>query len=157
MPDIQPPDLETRCAILKRRAIIENIDVDESVVSFIAERVYSNIRQLEGAFFVGGELVRLEPTGRGGDLGEAIGQGLQLLLAEGAVSWASGRTVVEPVMVSVSTGPVVGVTFPPLPASMQPQTIAVIRRRPASAITAVDVENHFMTEFTAQYVEGNYI
>lgn len=48
--DIQPPDLETRCAILKRRSIMENVDIDESVVTFIAERVYSNIRQLEGAF-----------------------------------------------------------------------------------------------------------
>lgn len=48
--DIQPPDLETRCAILKRRAILDNVDVDESVITFIAERVYSNIRQLEGAF-----------------------------------------------------------------------------------------------------------
>jgi len=48
--DIQPPDLETRCAILKRRAIMENVDLDDSVITFIAERVYSNIRQLEGAF-----------------------------------------------------------------------------------------------------------
>ncbi len=48
--DIQPPDLETREAILKRRAIMDGIDIDESVITFIAERVYSNIRQLEGAF-----------------------------------------------------------------------------------------------------------
>lgn len=48
--DIQPPDLETRIAILKRRAIIENIDVNEKVISYIAEKVFSNIRQLEGAF-----------------------------------------------------------------------------------------------------------
>lgn len=48
--DIQPPDIETRVAILKRRAIMDNIDVDEAVVTFIAERVFSNIRQLEGAF-----------------------------------------------------------------------------------------------------------
>ena len=48
--DIQPPDLETRIAILKRRAILENIDVAEDVIAFIADKVFSNIRQLEGAF-----------------------------------------------------------------------------------------------------------
>ncbi len=47
--DIQPPDLETRVAILKRRSIIEGIDVAESVLTFIAEKVNSNIRQLEGS------------------------------------------------------------------------------------------------------------
>lgn len=46
--DIQPPDLETRIAILKRRANEENILVPDSVLEFIAERVQSNIRELEG-------------------------------------------------------------------------------------------------------------
>ncbi len=47
--DIQPPDLETRIAILKKKAATENVDVDEAVLSFIAERVNSNIRKLEGS------------------------------------------------------------------------------------------------------------
>ena len=47
--DVQPPDLETRIAILKKKAMEENIDVDESVLSYIAEKVNSNIRQLEGS------------------------------------------------------------------------------------------------------------
>ena len=46
--DIQPPDLETRIAILKRRANEENILVPDAVLEFIAERVQSNIRELEG-------------------------------------------------------------------------------------------------------------
>ena len=47
--DIQPPDLETRVAILKRKAQSEQIDVGEDVLNFIAEKVNSNIRQLEGS------------------------------------------------------------------------------------------------------------
>lgn len=47
--DIQPPDTETRLAILQKKAQLENIDVDESVLAFIAEKVNSNIRQLEGS------------------------------------------------------------------------------------------------------------
>ena len=47
--DVQPPDLETRIAILKKKATDEGIDVDESVLSYIAEKVNSNIRQLEGS------------------------------------------------------------------------------------------------------------
>ena len=46
--DIQPPDLETRIAILKRRALEENIAVPDAVLEYIAERVQSNIRELEG-------------------------------------------------------------------------------------------------------------
>lgn len=47
--DIQQPDLETRIAILRKKASLENIDIDEGVLSFIAEKVNSNIRQLEGS------------------------------------------------------------------------------------------------------------
>lgn len=47
--DVQPPDLETRIAILKKKATDESIDVEESVLSYIAEKVNSNIRQLEGS------------------------------------------------------------------------------------------------------------
>ena len=47
--DIQPPDLETRIAILKQKAAYENIHIDENVLMFIAEKINSNIRQLEGS------------------------------------------------------------------------------------------------------------
>ena len=46
--DIQPPDLETRIAILKKKAAGENIELPDEVAVFIAERVKSNIRKLEG-------------------------------------------------------------------------------------------------------------
>jgi len=46
--DISKPDLETRVAILQRKAEEEFINVDQGVIHMIAERVSSNIRELEG-------------------------------------------------------------------------------------------------------------
>ncbi len=47
--DIQAPDLETREAILRKKAASENIPVPDEVTSFIAKVIPSNIRELEGA------------------------------------------------------------------------------------------------------------
>ncbi len=47
--DVQPPDLETRIAILRKKAEMDNLTVAEDVMSYIASRVESNIRELEGA------------------------------------------------------------------------------------------------------------
>ena len=44
--DIQPPDLETRIAILKKKAGLDKIRVDDDVIVYIASRVHSNIRIL---------------------------------------------------------------------------------------------------------------
>lgn len=46
--DIQPPEYETRCAIIKRKAELLNFKIDDNVINYIAERIKSNIRQLEG-------------------------------------------------------------------------------------------------------------
>ena len=46
--DIQPPDLETKMAILQRKAAIEGQHLPEEVAEFIAQQVKSNIRELEG-------------------------------------------------------------------------------------------------------------
>ena len=46
--DIQPPDLETKVAILQRKAYLENLQVPDEVAEFIAQQVRSNIRELEG-------------------------------------------------------------------------------------------------------------
>lgn len=47
--DIQPPDLETRIAILRKKAERETIKVPDDVTFFIAEKIKTNIRELEGA------------------------------------------------------------------------------------------------------------
>ena len=47
--DVQPPDLETRFAILRNKSIAERLQVSDNVLEYIASRVSSNIRELEGA------------------------------------------------------------------------------------------------------------
>ncbi|HWI63823.1 MAG TPA: chromosomal replication initiator protein DnaA [Symbiobacteriaceae bacterium] len=47
--DIQAPDLETRIAILRKKARIESLDVPDEVLSYIASNIETNIRELEGA------------------------------------------------------------------------------------------------------------
>ena len=47
--DIQVPDFETRMAILKKKADVENLNVANEVMGYIATKIKSNIRELEGA------------------------------------------------------------------------------------------------------------
>ncbi|SHJ01639.1 chromosomal replication initiator protein DnaA [Clostridium amylolyticum] len=47
--DIQAPDFETRMAILKKKADVENLNVANEVMVYIATKIKSNIRELEGA------------------------------------------------------------------------------------------------------------
>lgn len=47
--DIQAPDIETRIAILKKKAQLEKFDVADDVMVYIADNIVSNIRELEGA------------------------------------------------------------------------------------------------------------
>ncbi|MDP4586221.1 MAG: chromosomal replication initiator protein DnaA [Microbacteriaceae bacterium] len=46
--DIQVPDLETRIAILRKKVTLENLDIEDGVLEYIASKVSSNIRELEG-------------------------------------------------------------------------------------------------------------
>lgn len=47
--DISPPDTETRIAIIRRKADLLKLDISDDIVNFIASKLKSNIRQLEGA------------------------------------------------------------------------------------------------------------
>jgi chromosomal replication initiator protein len=47
--DVQPPDLETRIAILRKKAAIERLTAPPEVLEFIASKIQTNIRELEGA------------------------------------------------------------------------------------------------------------
>ena len=65
--DIQPPDLETRVAILRKKLERQNLSVPDGVLFFIAERIQSNVRELEGALIrlvafasLGNHLIDLE-------------------------------------------------------------------------------------------------
>jgi chromosomal replication initiator protein len=47
--ELQPPALETRIAILKKKAALMNVKLSDQVIEFLAERIRTNIRRLEGA------------------------------------------------------------------------------------------------------------
>jgi len=47
--DVQPPDLETRIAILRKKAALEKLTAPSDVLEFIASKIQTNIRELEGA------------------------------------------------------------------------------------------------------------
>jgi chromosomal replication initiator protein len=47
--DLQPPALETRIAILKKKAALLDVKIPDRVIEFLAERIRTNIRRLEGA------------------------------------------------------------------------------------------------------------
>lgn len=46
--DIQQPDLETRIAILRKKCQLEHYSIDDEVIEFVAEKINTNIRELEG-------------------------------------------------------------------------------------------------------------
>lgn len=71
--DITPPDLETKVAILRKKAESEKIDLPDDVTMFIAKRIRSNIRELEGS------LVRLTA------LSSLRGDTINLALAQEAI------------------------------------------------------------------------
>ena len=58
--DIQPPDFETRCAIIKRKSDLLRLDIKNDAIEFIASKVKTNIRQLEGVVKKLDALKRLE-------------------------------------------------------------------------------------------------
>jgi chromosomal replication initiator protein len=47
--DLQPPDVETRMAILKKKALSMGVELPEEILNFLANRIRANIRRLEGA------------------------------------------------------------------------------------------------------------
>jgi chromosomal replication initiator protein len=85
--DIQPPDLELRIAIIKKKAEQVNITLPDDVLMFLAENLRSNIRQIEGAIKKLGALAFLS------------GKELNMDLAKSCISELLGGA--EPVSVTV--------------------------------------------------------
>lgn len=63
--DVSKPDLETRIAILKKKAFTDNIQIEDETLNYIAQNIKNNIRELEGALnrlFVASQLTNKEIT-----------------------------------------------------------------------------------------------
>jgi chromosomal replication initiator protein len=69
--DLQPPDVEMRLAILRKKAHLMGVELPEEIMSFLADRIRKNIRRLEGA------LIRVT------SYAALTGKGLSLELVEG--------------------------------------------------------------------------
>jgi len=85
--DIQPPDLELRIAIIKKKAETVNVEIPNDVLIFLAENLRSNIRQIEGAIKKLGALSFLS------------GRKISMELAKGCLSELLGGA--EPTSVTV--------------------------------------------------------
>lgn len=60
--DVTPPELETRIAILRKKALSDDLEVPPDVLEFIASKVQSNIRELEGALIRATAFANLQGT-----------------------------------------------------------------------------------------------
>jgi chromosomal replication initiator protein len=81
--DIQPPELETRVAILRKKAEIEGLELDDAVMIYIAQVVRSNVRELEGT------LIRLAAKA------SLIGRPIDIDFARQEIAAAAGTRINE--------------------------------------------------------------
>ena len=70
--DINPPDLETRIAILKRRTEDEDINIDDEIIVYIASKIKSNVRELEGILTRLVAMTKLSKTSITRDVAEEV-------------------------------------------------------------------------------------
>ena len=88
--DIQPPELETRIAILRKKAAQDRLDVPGDVLEFIAERIERNIRELEGALIRVTAFASLNRQGVDTQLAEIV---LRDLIPDSATSEITAPTI----------------------------------------------------------------
>jgi len=92
--DIAPPDLETRIAILHKKAAADNLTLDGEVALFVAQSVSSNVRELEGCF---NRLAALASLTKGAITLDFARQSLRDLVRDG-----EGRLEIETIQRHVS-------------------------------------------------------
>ena len=117
--DIQPPDLETRLAILQKKSETEGLNVSPEAMAFIAERIQTNIRELEGALIrvaAYASLTRAEPSA---ELAQSV---LQSLLPDG------GEAHVTPDLVMSVAAEYFGVTPDEIRSSSRSRELVTARQ-----------------------------
>ncbi|MDQ4064910.1 MAG: chromosomal replication initiator protein DnaA, partial [Actinomycetota bacterium] len=117
--DIQPPDLETRLAILQKKSETEGLNVSAEAMAFIAERIQTNIRELEGALIrvaAYASLTRAEPSA---ELAQSV---LQSLLPDG------GEAHVTPDLVMSVAAEYFGVTPDEIRSSSRSRELVTARQ-----------------------------
>ncbi len=90
--DIQPPDLETRIAILKKKAHAERFEVGAEVLEFIATKIQSNIRELEGALVRVTAFASLNRQGVDLDVAESV---LKDLIPDGGDGTVTSQLIIN--------------------------------------------------------------
>jgi len=81
--DLQPPDVETRVAILRKKEKSLGVELPEEIINFLANRIRTNIRRLEGA------LIRVA------SYASLTGKRLSLEVVEGLLRKCSTRKAVS--------------------------------------------------------------
>lgn len=119
MTDIQPPDLETRIAILRKKAASQRLTAGTQVLEFIASRITTNIRELEGALTRVAALASLNQQEIDMDLTEKV---LADLVPNG------GGVTVDAEHIMDATSAYFGITLEELTGSSRVATIASARQ-----------------------------
>jgi chromosomal replication initiator protein len=118
--DVQPPDLETRIAILRKKAASERLDVPAEVLSYIGSRISTNIRELEGA------LIRVTA------FANLNKQGVDLALAEivlkDLITDDDQATEITPAVVIAQTAGYFGLTIDDLCGSSRSRVLVTARQ-----------------------------
>lgn len=116
--DVQPPDLETRIAILSRKGTAEGLDLPLDVLEYIASRVTTNIRELEGA------LIRV--TAFASLNKQPVDQTLAEMVLKDIISDPEGSEITIP-LIMAQTADYFGITIDDLCSANRSRTIVTAR------------------------------
>jgi len=132
--DVQPPDLETRIAILRKKAATEKLAAPPDVLEFIASKIQSNIRELEGA------LIRVTA------FASLNRQGVDLALAEivlkDLIPDAAGSEITAGIIMGV-TAEYFGLTLDDLCGTSRSRVLVTARQIAMYLCRELTAENHW--------------
>ncbi|WP_123380700.1 chromosomal replication initiator protein DnaA [Pseudokineococcus lusitanus] len=117
--DVQPPDLETRIAILRKKAVGDELQAPDDVLEFIASKISTNIRELEGALIRVTAFANLNRQGVDLPLAEVV---LKDLLTD------TGTGVITVATIMAQASDYFGVTMEDLAGASRSRTLVTARQ-----------------------------